>query len=402
MGLLLATIAVLAVTSPATADNPGAAPLSESEDPKDSIPEISAAQVQFDNERAVERGISVEEVRAEDAKVTELGEIAAKLEGDYDDLYIQNEWRRDIEPHAQLVLHGDIPPDAQALIGSASFDIEIVVPDGPSRWEGMETTMSILQAISDAGGIDPGGSFDPLRGTYEVSYSGNELSPSDQTAVTALGLGRQVELFYLGRAPSAGAAYVGGNGILATSSSATGWSCTAGFTVRSGSTLGIATAKHCPTPTNFSYSGNAFWYAGSLDPMYGDIEWGWALTGTALPQIRATTSQVLITSGIVGPGIGMGHCKYGLTSYTSCSTVSGLNHCQTYDNVNMSFCNLVEDAVRHERPGDSGGPHFIPNGSYASILGFTSGWYTGFWFREHTLWSAASALHNFAGVTAYS
>jgi hypothetical protein len=145
------------------------------------------------------------------------------------------------------------------LIEAASFTIEVVVPDGPSRWEASETTMSMIRAIADRGGIDAGG------------------------------VNRVV----------------------------------------------------------FRYHGSDFSYGGSLDPMKGDVEWGWALSGTAEPSVRTAVSQVKTTSQIVGPSIGMGH------------------------------------------------------GSTAAPLGFTSGWYSDFWGRRHTLFSAATALYHFANVKAY-
>jgi hypothetical protein len=364
--------------------------------------DIPAAQLAFEQERAAARGMAVEAIRAEDRATHELGMLAGQLEGAYDDLYVQAEWRPEVEPHAQIVLHGDIHPEAQALIDAASFDIDISVSSGPSRWQSAEITMSMIRAIAERGGIDAGGSFDPLDDVYTISYSGRQLGPEEEQEVTSLGNGNEVRLGYLGAEPSAGTTYIGGNGIAPFASSPTGWQCTAGFTVRNGATFGVATAEHCPVNrAAFRYQGVDFSYGGSLDPMKGDVEWGWALSGTAEPSVRTTLSQVMGTSQIVGPVIGMGHCKFGWTSYTSCSTITGLNHCQDYTADKVSYCNLVVDAAEHAKRGDSGGPQFALRGTTAAPLGFTSGWYSDFWGKRHTLFSAATALYHFANVKAY-
>ena len=97
----------------------------------------------------------------------------------------------------------------------------------------------------------------------------------------------------------------------------------------------------------------------------------------------------------------MGHCKFGMTTSTSCSTIVGLNHCQEYTKEKFYFCNLVIDLDHHVQLGDSGGPQFGLAGGNAIPLGFTSGWFRDFWGREHTLFSAASALYHFANVLTY-
>jgi hypothetical protein len=350
--------------------------------------EIDEAVVaNFDAERAQQRGVSVEQVRADDASGAELGALAATLEGDFPDLYVQSEWRYDEYPNAQIVLSEEAPGEVRQLIDTLSFPVDVVVSsDGPSRWEAMEIVekmQSLLTVDSEGTSV---GSYDPLTGIYTVTVEGPRPAEDILQQVYALAGNKTVELRFGDADVHAEPAYIGGEGGL--------YGCTAGFVVRNGPTFGISTANHCPVPQpTFSYLGSSFWWGGSLDRAYGDAEWGWALSGTPVPVFRQTTTSILTARGLVAPYIGLGHCTYGSKTFTTCATVVGLNTVVDYGPADGTYRNLVRDGGNHIQRGDSGGPNF---GTGGQVLGYSSGNNP-----EYTFWTSSSALQNFAHVMPY-
>jgi hypothetical protein len=341
----------------------------------------------FDQRRAQERGVSVEQVRADDEAGAELGMLAAQLEGEFPDLYIQSEWRYTEYPNAQVVLASEPPEAVRHLIDTAPFPVGIVVAsDGPDRWEAMEIVEEMQSALTADSGLTSVGSYDPLTGTYNLTVEGPRPDAGVLQQVTGLAGGQAINLEFGDDASRAEPAYVGGEGGF--------YGCTAGFVVRNGPTFGISTANHCPVPeTTFTYKGVAFGWGGSLDRDYGDAQWGWSAGGTPLPMFRQTALSVLTARGIVGPYIGLGHCTYGMTTRTSCATVVGLNTVVNYGPADGTYRNLVRDGGDHVDHGDSGGPNF---GTGGQVLGYTSGFNS-----DYSFWTASSALHNFAYVTAF-
>ncbi len=341
----------------------------------------------FDQSRAQERGVSVERVRADDQAGSELGALAATLEGDFPDLYIQSEWRSTSYPNAQIVLASEPPEAVRHMIETAPFPIDVVVAsEGPDRWEAMAIVEEMQEALTADSDRTSVGSYDPLTRTYSLTVEGPRPDAGVLQHVTGLAAGQAINLEFGDDASRAEPAYFGGEGGF--------YGCTAGFVVRNGSTFGISTANHCPVPkATFTYMGVAFGWGGSLDRTYGDAQWGWTAGGTPLPMFRQTTLLVLTARGIVGPYIGLGHCTFGIKTKTSCSTVVGLNTVVNYGPADGTYRNLVRDGGSHVDHGDSGGPNF---GTGGQVLGYTSGFNS-----DYSFWTASSALHNFAYVTAF-
>lgn len=70
---------------------------------------------------------------------------------------------------------------------------------------------------------------------------------------------------------------------------------------------------------NYHYSDGYFTNGGVLNRFYGDLRWGWAVSGPATRLFRATTSSYGTVTAVVAPVVGMGYCQYGKTTFTGCS-----------------------------------------------------------------------------------
>ena len=148
--------------------------------------------------------------------------------------------------------------------------------------------------------------------------------------------------------------------------------CTAGFTVRSGSgELGVSTAAHC---------GSTQYYQGVSLPIRAednngdqDVQWHSACDLFEVTNqfqsgigLRSVTGTVARTSQAIGSMV----CKFGMTTGRTCGWIQsknidlGPNHNATFIRVDSrsSSNNLSE-------PGDSGGPWFLEDKAYGSHYG---------------------------------
>lgn len=103
---------------------------------------------------------------------------------------------------------------------------------------------------------------------------------------------------------------------------------------------------------------------------YGDVRWGWAVSGAPTRDFRGTSTETSAVAAVLTPTVGMGHCQFGITSYTTCDTVAFTNRYADYSNDTQgTIYRLYCDQGYHTAGGDSGGPVF--GGSTA--LGIHSG-----------------------------
>lgn len=348
---------------------------------------LSEAEDAFLEQEAMDRGLTLDQVKAERELNGQFGVLATELESDFPDYYVQAEWRRDEVPQAVLVLRGPLPSELLARIEAASMEVKIVHSTSPSveeATEALRTAMEALAARSEV--IDAAGSFDPLTGDMTIEYSGIKLPPEAEAALRAdLPLGEQITYRHAGTESIATDDYVGGNPL---------GGCTAGFAVRSGNTFGVSTAGHCSLNTNYYYMDGFFTHGGFLNKSYGDARWAWSLSGSPLPQFRETTTSVATVTSYQAPKVADGYCKYGRTSFTSCSYVYSLNNCVTtpYGTV----CRIVFATTSHVDGGDSGGPNF----SGGIALGLTKGTVT-YGGVTRDMWTTVSNLLAGANVSVY-
>ncbi|SDY49002.1 chymotrypsin family serine protease [Herbiconiux ginsengi] len=252
---------------------------------------FSDEELKFQAERAEASGTTAEQVRADDVRALQFGQIAAQLESAYKGIYIQSAWRHDQTPQAQLVLAGEVPAGAWEIIKSAPFDIDVVETDGPTLDESTAVIDQIVQGLRADGEVTlVTGNYDPLASTYAISYFGEQLDQSTALRTAQAETSEKVQITYEGAVPEGeGPQFFGGDPINVAG-------CTAGFVIWNQlSTYGIATASHCPNLNgNFNYLDGLFSNGGTVNPAYGDVRWGWASSGTVSsnPSISASWASM--------------------------------------------------------------------------------------------------------------
>ncbi|MGW7468028.1 S1 family peptidase [Streptomyces xantholiticus] len=149
---------------------------------------------------------------------------------------------------------------------------------------------------------------------------------------------------------------------------ASGWRCSLGFNVRSGTTYYLLTAGHCTDGagtwyTNSSRSTVIGPTAGSSFPGndYGIVRY----SNTSLSHPGTVGSQDI--TGAANATVGMSVTRRGSTTGTPSGTVTGLNATVNYGGGDIVY-GMIRTNVCAE-PGDSGGPLY--SGSRA--IGLTSG-----------------------------
>ncbi|MER6617402.1 S1 family peptidase [Streptomyces xantholiticus] len=149
---------------------------------------------------------------------------------------------------------------------------------------------------------------------------------------------------------------------------ASGWRCSLGFNVRSGTTYYLLTAGHCTDGagtwyTNSSRSTVIGPTAGSSFPGndYGIVRY----SNTSLSHPGTVGSQDI--TGAANATVGMSVTRRGSTTGTHSGTVTGLNATVNYGGGDIVY-GMIRTNVCAE-PGDSGGPLY--SGSRA--IGLTSG-----------------------------
>jgi len=326
---------------------------------------FSEEEIRFQSERAEAAGKSLEDVRADDIASLQLGELALQLRTNSPNTFMESRWRPEETPQGQIILVGDVPAESWTLIKSAPIAVDVIVTDGPNRTEADATIDALIEDIQSQSYVPAvTAGYDPIERVYTLAYMGDELT-ADEIPQARMADGASVELTYAGSDLSGvGPQFFGGDPI--------GGSCTAGFVIWNGqSTYGISTAAHCPNLNgNFNYGNGLFSNGGTLNPLYGDVRWGWASAGTITKYFRDTTTSLVPVTSLADPSAGQPHCTYGKNSKTSCGTVfeTGLTIVWAgYPTLKGMAC----DTTPHTVLGDSGGPNF---GGYAA-LGLTSGVY---------------------------
>ena len=190
VGVLAACTASGPAQAPAT--TPAAAPVTNATMPPDTEPLLIPATAA---PPTVERRI----VGADTPGIAEqLYDINNELSAHFFDSLVQAEWRKDAEPHAQVVLRGPVDDAALQLLDAAPLQVEVViVTDGPTWDESHAVTMRLFDRLRlhDPTG-QAGGHYDEVEGVYSISYSA--ALPIDPDALVGLADGAAVELWYSG------------------------------------------------------------------------------------------------------------------------------------------------------------------------------------------------------------
>ncbi|MGW6457291.1 S1 family peptidase [Streptomyces sp. NPDC055078] len=203
---------------------------------------------------------------------------------------------------------------------------------------------------------------DPATGTLLVTAD-STVSPAELTSIRRAA-GADAAALRIERTPGVFSKLLsGGDAIYAT-----GWRCSAGFNVRSGSTYYLLTAGHCT-------DGAGTWYTNSsrttvIGPTAGSSfpgnDYGLVRYANASVPRPGTVGGVDIT-GAANATVGMSVTRRGSTTGIHSGTVTGLNA-----SVNYGGGDVVHGLIRTNvcaEPGDSGGP--LHSGGRA--IGLTSG-----------------------------
>ncbi|MCP3757499.1 S1 family peptidase [Streptomyces sp. TBY4] len=149
---------------------------------------------------------------------------------------------------------------------------------------------------------------------------------------------------------------------------ASGWRCSAGFNVRSGSTYYILTAGHCTDGATTWYTNSARTTA--IGPTVGSSfpnnDYGLVRYDNASVAHPGTVGSQDITSAVNATN-GMSVTRRGSTTGTHSGSVTGLNATVNYGGGDIVY-GMIRTNVCAE-PGDSGGPLY----SGTRAVGLTSG-----------------------------
>ncbi|MGW1772424.1 S1 family peptidase [Streptomyces sp. NPDC002104] len=149
---------------------------------------------------------------------------------------------------------------------------------------------------------------------------------------------------------------------------ASGWRCSAGFNVRSGSTYYILTAGHCTdgAGTWWTNSAHTTVIGATVGSSFPNNDYGLIRYDNAAVAHPGTVGSVDITSAINATN-GLAVTRRGSTTGIHSGTVTGLNATVNYGGGDVVY-GMIRTNVCAE-PGDSGGPLY----SGTRAVGLTSG-----------------------------
>lgn len=159
-------------------------------------------------------------------------------------------------------------------------------------------------------------------------------------------------------------------GLTLTNSSGA-FQCTSGFSVRSGSTLGVATAAHCINSLYYLGGSIPFVspaaYGGSHDEQWhtsgGNTIRNLAFDGEGSSPYRTITAKY--SRG--NQALNSLYCKYGRSTQYDCGYLISKTIVGAMPNAIATSMRLHRDGVDLSSPGDSGGPVYTANGALGII-----------------------------------
>ncbi|MCX4903602.1 S1 family peptidase [Streptomyces sp. NBC_00878] len=183
----------------------------------------------------------------------------------------------------------------------------------------------------------------------------------------------------------------GGDGIYAS-----GWRCTAGVNVQSGSTYYFVTAGHCT-------AGTSTWYTSSAMTTAVGPTTGTSFPGNDFGVVRYSNLAVphpgtigtVDVTGTATAYVGQSVCHRGSTTGVHCGRVTALNATVNYGSGDVVY-GLIQTNICAE-PGDSGGPLYAGD----KVIGILSGGSGNCTSGGTTFYQPIQEVLNTYGLTVY-
>jgi len=142
--------------------------------------------------------------------------------------------------------------------------------------------------------------------------------------------------------------------------------CTTAFTAKSGSNIGVLTAKHCPQDLTIVSGDNLYNASLFTSNSTGDAQWHRSKSG-GNAQFRYDWGKYRNVRAHPVLKVGTRVCRFGAATGTGsgCSTVKYTSACTKYPNLSYTICDLaMTEGTTGSAGGDSGGPWFYGANAY--------------------------------------
>jgi len=390
-------------------DVEGASEVSQHEDVPDApLPnrpgDITAAQMKDIAFIAEERGITLEEAIAEIGWQESFAQLATVIANEFPEEYAGARIEQDGLPW--IAFKGDVPPGAMTMLDgfergvfsrseyqlASGEERRVLVREGRGFTEAelAEQVVEAYFAVLDQRDLvaDASAGYDIETGevTVLVEWVNPKTADIRVAMVTELrNRSPHLDGVDLEMVKSVGtgddASIYGGDAMSG---------CTSGFTVRTSSTRGIATAAHC---SDVQYMYEWLHFVNAHHGTWGDVQWHTS-TSYEYDDFWSGNSQDydvnLRDVNARGNAVeGQSLCRNGKTTYKECDTVYQLNHCSS------GVCHLTAMHNDEASGGDSGGPWFYGNTAYGIHQGYK--WW---WFKSRDLFTPQQYIDDgMPGVT---
>ena len=325
----------------------------------------SAAQALLEDATtyAQQTGVSVDEAVRRIAIERAAGELDAALTAD-ESAAFAGLWIQDKPSYRVIVRFTDGASEGRLQARIAGGPLEGLVDVRPARFSlaQLEAKQKETRKNTERARVQQNSDINVFENKVEVLTLDPDKLKANLASVNAK-IPDGVELRRVARLAVAETAIHGGVSLS---------TCTAGYTVRSGSgELGISTAGHCSNSQ--SYQGVSLPFRGEDINGDQDVQWHSACDLFEVTNqfnsgigLRSVTGTVARTSQAIGSLV----CKYGMTTGRTCGWIQsknidlGPNHNATFIRVDSrsSSNNLSEQ-------GDSGGPWFVEDKAYGIHYG---------------------------------
>ncbi|NJQ01345.1 S1 family peptidase [Streptomyces zingiberis] len=264
-------------------------------------------------------------------------------------------------PHGAVARRTRLIAIASGLAAAAAFTVPATASAEPTVTYSANQLAEASDAVLDADVAGTAWHVDKATNTVVVTV--DSTVSKAEIAKIKKEAGTEAGALKIERTPGVMQKYVqGGDAIYAS-----GWRCSAGFNVRSGSTDYMLTAGHCTdgAGTWWSNSGRTTVIGPTVGSSFPNNDYGLVRYDGSVS--RPGTAGGVDITGAANATVGMSVTRHGSTTGTHSGSVTGLNATVNYGGGDIVY-GMIRTNVCAE-PGDSGGS--LRSGSLA--IGLTSG-----------------------------